>query len=186
MIWGIIGYQGSGKTLLLVKMALDYVAQGKKIYSNVHLKNIDYEIINYNDIINCVYENAVIIIDEIHLLLPARLSTRRINREICDSFLSMVRKKNLIVLGTTQTLRKVDIRFREEMDFLIRVKKYAYYNNSWNEAFHSEKYDKKIPIMIQYNVLDTNRLLELDCNFIANYYYNEYNTNQIIKIDGIT
>ena len=121
----LLGKQGSGKTLLLVKIALQYLRKGHKIYSNIHL-NFDYSALDYNDIIECKLNNSVVLLDEIHLLLPSRRSLSKRNTEICDNFLSMARKQNTEIIGTTQTARKVDIRFREEADYVYQCTKYVF------------------------------------------------------------
>lgn len=181
MIHLVIGRQGSGKTLYLVKKAYEYYKQGYTIYSNVHL-NFPYKKLKYNDIIDCKLENGVVIIDEIHLLLSARNSMSKINREICDSFLSMVRKKGLIVYGTTQTERKVDIRFREEKDFFYICRKYAFINDKWVEVMHNQNLSKTIPIMVQLDCTEMFSNQSLEFSFIANEYFNLYDTRQIIKV----
>lgn len=184
MINLVIGRQGSGKTLLLVKKAEEYFNSGRKVYSNVHL-NFPYSPIDYNDIVNCEYENAIIILDEIHLLLPARNSMSKRNREICDSFLSMVRKKGLVIYGSTQTERKVDIRFREEADFIYRCTKYAFINGRWTYISQSKKLDKIVPINIKTEIWDSyteNILIQF---FRANRLFDLYDTTQIIKVLGL-
>ena len=87
MISLVIGRQGSGKTLFLVKKAYDYYLEGKTIYSNIKL-NFPFKPISLRDIIDCKLRNAVVILDEVHLLLSARNSLSRQNRLICDGFLS--------------------------------------------------------------------------------------------------
>ena len=184
MIHLILGRQGSGKTLFLIKKAYEYYEQGKTIYSNVHLK-FPYKKLDYNDIINCKLENGVVILDEIHLLLPARNSNRVINREICDNFLSMVRKKGLIIFGTTQTERKVDIRFREEKDFLYYCDKFAYVSNQWVQIMHNQNLNKKIKIMIKLQVQEMYSMNITEIFFVGNKYFSMYDTTQIIKIKNI-
>lgn len=184
MISLIIGRQGSGKTLFLVKKAHEYYLEGKTIYSNIKL-NFPYKPIDYNDIINCRLKNAVVIIDEIHLLLSARNSMSKQNRLICDGFISMVRKMGLNVLGSTQTERKVDVRFREEKDFLYACNKYAYINNKWEEVLHNQNLDKKIPIMICLDVREEFSMNWIAMSFIGNDYFDLYNTEEVVKIKGI-
>jgi hypothetical protein len=184
MIHLVLGRQGSGKTLYLVKKAYEYYKAGLTIYSNVHL-NFPYKKLNYKDIIDCKLENGLVIIDEIHLLLPARNSMRKINREICDSFLSMVRKKGLIIYGSTQIDRKVDVRFREEKDFLHICKKFAFYNEIWSEVMHNQNLNKDVPIMIDIESIETFSGNSIKFNFIANPFFKLYDTKQIIKIKGI-
>lgn len=212
MIHLILGKQGSGKTLYLVMKAYEYYKLGYNIYSNVHLtyklnkkpddiykKGVKYKELNpekynklfgyyyldYNDIVDCKLENAIVIIDEIHLLLSARNSISKHSREICDGFLSMVRKKGLNVYGTTQTLRKVDVRFREEADYIYDTTKKAYINNNWVEVLHNQNLDIKIPIMINLSVTETESLKTRNINFIANFLFNKYDTREIIKVRGL-
>lgn len=184
MITLILGRQGSGKTLLMVKMAYDYYKQGKTIYSNVKL-NFPFKQLDYEDIVECKLKNAVILLDEIHQLLPARNSMRKISRLIVDGFLSMVRKSDLIILGTTQLDRKVDIRFREEADFIYECSKYAFLEGYWQSVLHSQGFPKDIPIMITVDVQEMFSEKWINFNFIANSYYHLYDTNEIIKISGL-
>jgi len=51
MLHLVIGNQGSGKTLFLVKKALEYTRQGITIYSNINFKGIRFKRLKYKDII---------------------------------------------------------------------------------------------------------------------------------------
>jgi len=184
MIHLVIGQQGSGKTLMMVEVARKAYEKGKKIYSNVDLK-FPYEKLDYNKIINCEYENGIVIIDEIHRLLPARGSMRKINIDIVDGFLSMVRKKNLEVYGSTQLEYKVDIRFRDEWDFRYYCKKYTINDKELVPILHNQNLKKNIPIVIQIIVTERFTGEELTFNLNANHLFKLYDTSQIIKIIGI-
>lgn len=176
--------QGSGKSLLLVKKAYEYYKAGKTIYSNIDL-SFPYKQLDYNDIINYKLENAVVILDEIHQLLPSRRSLSKINVKICDGFLSMVRKKRLIIYGSTQTQRKVDVRFREEADYIHLCEKWAYINKRWLQISESEDLDIKIPIMVASTILQTFSGITVHDSFVGNNYYNLYDTTQIIEVKNI-
>ena len=182
MIHLIIGRQGSGKTLFIIKKAYDAYNKGITIYSNVHL-NFPYIPLKYEDIINCKLHHGMVIIDEVHLLLPSRNSMSKRNRLICDGFLSMVRKKNLELYGTTQTLRKVDVRFREEQDFIYICSKWGYHNGEWSELIHNYDLPLDVPIMINLKVIESFSMQEITINFIGNPYFFMYDSEQIINID---
>jgi len=184
MITLVIGRQGSGKTLLLVKKAYEYYKKGKTIYSNIKL-NFPFKPIDYNDIIECKLENAVVILDEIHLLLSSRNSMSKINRLIVDGFLSMVRKMGLTIIASTQTERKVDVRFREEKDFLYACNKYAYINNTWQEVLHNQNLDKSVPLMIHLDIREEFSMNWIAMSFIGNQYFDLYDTTEIVKIKGV-
>jgi hypothetical protein len=57
-----------------------------------------------------------------------------------------------LIVAHLETERKVDVRFREEKDFLIACNKYAYTNTKWTEVLHSQNLNTKIPIMICMDV----------------------------------
>jgi len=186
MIHLILGRQGGGKTILAVAKAYEKYLEGKTIYSNVAL-NFPYQQIKYKDIVNCKLNNGIVLLDEIHLLLPARNSMSKTSREICDGFLSMVRKKNLEIYGTTQTERKVDVRFREETDYYYKVKKFVFNarTKKWIEVLHNQDFSKDIPVIIQAEVLETFNDNTACISIIANKYYTMFDTLQIIKIEGL-
>lgn len=186
MIHIILGKQGSGKTIYCVSQLYDAYRNGKTVYSNVHLK-FPYKKLNYHDIIKCKLKNAVVFIDEIHQLLPARSSgINPVNRAICDSFLSMVRKMGLTIYVTSQTARKFDIRLWEEKDFLYVCKKYSYENNIWVEVIHNQNLNKKIPILISAEIQEESSGNIINHNIIVNDYFEMYDTNQIIRIEGLS
>jgi len=185
MIELVIGRQGSGKTLFLVKRGFDAYRQGKTIYSNVDL-TFPYKQLDYQDVIDCNLKDAVVLLDEIHQLLPSRNSMSRVSREIVDNFLSMVRKAGLTIIGTTQTERKVDVRFREEKDFLHICSKFGYMNSRWIEILHSQDLDSSVPIMIKVDTQEEFSQAWVQTAFHGNDYYNLYNTKQIIKIKGLS
>jgi len=182
MIYLIMGKQGSGKTLFLTKIAKDEAKKGKTIYSNVAFKGIPYTPINYDDIIACKYDNGVVLLDEIHLLLPSRNSMSTTSRLLVDGFLSMVRKKNLEIYGSTQTYRKVDVRFREEAEYLGYCTKYAYINGSYTEVRHNQNLPVIIPILVKLQLKEIESGAEMLLTFIANSLFKHFNTRQIIKI----
>lgn len=184
MITLIIGRQGSGKTLFLVKKAYEYYLEGKTIYSNIKL-NFPFKQIDYDDIVNCRLKNSVVILDEIHLLLSARNSMSKMSRLICDGFLSMVRKMGLTILASTQTERKVDVRFREEKDFLIACNKYVYTNKKWTEVLHSQNLNKKIPIMICMDIREEFSMKWITMSFLGNKFFDLYDTTEVVKVKGL-
>jgi hypothetical protein len=184
MLHLILGMQGSGKTLLLVKYAYEAYRKGKIVYSNVDLK-FPYRPLDYKDIIDCNLENGIVCIDEIGILLNARKSMSARNINITEGFLSMIRKKNLDVYATTQTPRKVDIRFREESDYIYVCEKYAKINGQFVKITHNQNLSSIIPILIKVNITQSFTGLSVNTCFHANKYFKLYDTNQIIKVKGI-
>lgn len=185
MLWLIIGNQSSGKTLFAVKEAYEYYKKGFTIYSNIHLK-FPYKKINYNDIVNCKYENAVVLLDEIHLLLGSRTAMSRKNDAITSGFCSMLRKKGITLLGTTQRQGKVDKRLRDEMTFLCRCDRFVFQNNRFvYKAYDDKTTDKNTPTFIKVSVTDVNTEQSINHYFCANEYYKMYDTKEIVFIEGL-
>jgi len=184
----IIGLQGSGKTLFMIKEAHNLFKKGYKIVSNVAL-TFKYEPIDYNKIVNCEYEHCVILIDELHRLLPSRRSLSKTSVAIVDGFLSMCRKKDIIILGTTQLEYKVDCRYRDEAINWYRCTRYAYINKQWIQIMHNQKLDKNIIIgieVLEINTYETNEKRKYSIQkFIGNKWFNFYDTHEIIKIEGL-
>ena len=181
-----MGRQGSGKTIFLTKKAIELYKKGIKIYANFHLNNIPYEKINYNDIVECKYSNCAVLIDEIHLLLPSREWYRPHCKKICDSFLSQVRKQEVELYGTTQLLRKVDVRLREEADFYYECTRYILKDGEHMPVgFADFKIPKTVPTFISVEIYDLYSGQVANFDFHANPYYEHYDTRQIIKIEGL-
>lgn len=187
MIHLVLGKQGSGKTIFLVNEAKKFHKKGYKIYSNIHFTDVPYEPLNYKDIVECNLYKAVVFLDEIHLLLGARNFMNKINKKICDSFLSQARKQELEIYGTTQLLRKVDVRFREEADYIYECNKFIHINGAWipYTKYSHLKISEKIPVMISVSKYDTYDGQSSDYTFIANDLFNSYDTKQIVKVEGL-
>lgn len=184
MIHLVIGRQGSGKTLFLVRQAWLTHLRNADVYSNVHLK-FDYKQLDYKDIVDCKLSNCMTLLDEGHQLLPSRLALRKINREICDNFISMVRKQNNELYISTQFERKIDVRVRIEADYVYYCTKYAYSNDKWTEVLHSFPLHPSIPIMVKLEIEESYSGNIVETFFLANEYFDKFDTNQIVRIRGL-
>jgi len=176
---GNIMYDKNGE--MVIEKIMDYRLLPKEKFFN----KFGYYMLNYQDIIDCNLKNGSVFIDEVHLLLSSRNSTSVQSREICDSFLSMVRRKNLEVYGTTQTSRKVDIRFREERDFFYMCEKHIFINGNWTIALTNYDYPKNVPVMIKLTVLEEFSGNMMTFNFLGNSLFNLYDSTQVIKIEEV-
>jgi len=184
MLHLITGNQGSGKTLYLVKKAFEEYKAGKTIYSNVALK-FPYKKLNLKDILECKLKNGVVIWDEIHINLSARNSMSSNSKKICQTFLSQIRKADLVVYASSQKPRKVEINFREETDYHYICSKYGFIDGSWRKIMHNQNLKRKIPIMIAMEIEERFTGQMIQDSFIANEYFSLYDTKQIIKIEGL-
>lgn len=113
------GSRGSGKTLSMVKDSQLFASNGFKIYRNFPA-NVG-EFLSTDDIISLDKDSnlkdCVILIDEIQILFDSRTSLKLENRNF-SHFLQQIRKRNIIILCTTQYSNTVDLRLRQHIDIL--------------------------------------------------------------------
>jgi len=120
MIIAITGSMGSGKTLLASALAYKYFSQGSNIYANYGLK-FKHSPLMMSDISDFSFDfsNALLVIDEIHLFMDSRQSATKTNR-IISYFITQSRKRNLVLVYTTQQSNQVDKRLRNNTDYFIK------------------------------------------------------------------
>lgn len=113
------GARGRGKTLTMVKDAFQFKKDGYNILSNIklsfgkHINNDDILLLNKDSDIN----NCVLIIDEIQIFFDSRNSMRKQNISF-SNFVQQIRKRNIIVLATTQYSNTIDLRLRQHLDII--------------------------------------------------------------------
>ncbi len=130
VIIGILGIQGSGKTMLMTSYGKREYDRGKTIYSNYHLKKIDYIPIETLSDLHKMHD-GIFLADELWLWLYSRLSMSKINNEIMK-IVMLNRKRNLDIYYTAQLRRSVDVMLREVTTyffypFIIEEKYLAWY-----------------------------------------------------------
>lgn len=123
------GRRGTGKTLTMVKDALNFYDKGWEIYSNFDIA-IPYKKVTNEDLINLVendkVKDCVLLIDEIQLLIDSRRSMKKESINF-TYFIQQIRKKGIVLLCTTQFTRTVDVRLREHVDVVVRPRIYHKY-----------------------------------------------------------
>lgn len=168
------GKRGCGKTLTMVKDGYQFYLDGWKVLRNFHCAFGEYisedkilELDKNSEIYNCV-----VMIDEVQIFFDSRRSMRKRNLDF-SNFIQQIRKRNIILLGTTQYSNTVDLRFRQHVDVI------AY-----------PKFIKEMDVceVIYVDATSTEDLLlntikEPDSNVIvyeANLVYGLYNTEELI------
>lgn len=113
------GRRGCGKTLSLVKDGYSYHKAEWRVYRNFSCEFGDY--ISNEDILNLNKEstifNAVLMIDEIQIFFDSRRSMRKEALRF-SNFIQQIRKRNIILLCTTQYTNTVDLRLRSHLDVM--------------------------------------------------------------------
>lgn len=126
MIVTYTGRRGSGKTLTMIKDALTYSLNGWTVYSNIEL-GFEHEYMSEQDMLGLNDEsdinNSVLVIDEIQTMLDSRRSARGQNLDF-SYFVQQIRKRNVIILCTTQFIGTVDVRLRQHADVLAKPRFY--------------------------------------------------------------
>lgn len=166
-----IGAQGSGKTLLSVALIfeLSKLYPERKIFSNIELYGLQYERFDFDTLLeniklnNNYYDNSIILFDEMHIFLNSLDFYKQQNR-LVQGFFSQLRKRKIIILGTSQYILNVDVRIRRQAIRVFEI--YKQNNNIYEVIVHliDGYFTKKID----------NIFLKLDK------YYKNYNTYEII------
>ena len=124
------GARGRGKTLTMIKDGLKYKNHGWKVFSNMENQKIAQYMSN-EKILNIDKEsdikNCVLVIDEIQTLFDSRRSMKKQNLDF-SYFIQQIRKRNIILLCTTQYTNTVDLRLRQHIDILAVPRHDSEYN----------------------------------------------------------
>jgi hypothetical protein len=154
VIIGFFGEMGSGKTLSMIRQAVEYYKNGYKIYANIHLKNVKYDNYTLKDLINYAIEGGefskcVFLLDEAHIFIDSRTSAMKKNR-IISYFLLQTRKSNVTLLYTSQYPHQIDKRLRSVTSIIVECqskiynKRHIILNSCMKMKSNGTSIDKKI------------------------------------------
>jgi hypothetical protein len=155
----IEGPQRSGKTLGMSILALDeYIACRQPVITNIAyeapdtgLVKIPYKPLNFFELTMekiGTFTNRPITIDELNFYLDSRGSMTKINRRFCQ-WLLQSKKMGINTYGTTHNLGYLDLRFRENFDFLVQPT--TIYQTIWNEVLRIEERKPALLVMKWFN-----------------------------------
>lgn len=118
--------QRYGKTLGMVMWAFDEFTKGRRIFSNIQLgfphEPLQFREIKLQDGVSPFW-NGHIVIDELNFYFDGRRSMKQDNLEF-SAFLLQQKKQGCNITGTTHNLESLDIRFRQNYDYVIRPRVY--------------------------------------------------------------
>lgn len=116
----VIGRRGSGKTLWTTIQSLK---SKREVWSNYQI-NIDrYKELKVVDLIDDLPRNTEVIIDEAYTWLESRTAGRGLNKYL--TYLAFqIRKANQNFILTAQQLGSIDVRYRNEWDYLVYCERY--------------------------------------------------------------
>lgn len=177
-----VGEQGSGKTAFITKLAIDNLSiRDYRLFSNYNFFNINYtkitlgnqkekgkgaiDILEKLDEDKNYFNNSILCLDEIHIYLDAYDYFKKNNRRM-QTFFSQLRKRNILLLATSQDIMNVDIRVRRQTRNFFEMEQIS------NDIFEVTTYkmlEAYYPTMIsKYRVILTD-------------YFKYYDTNEIIE-----
>lgn len=145
-IIGYTGKRGSGKTLTMTKDLYNYHKQGFKVYSNYNLnfaEQITTEELHKITREDFKFSDCVIAIDEIQIIFDSSRYMAKENKNF-SNFVQQIRKRNIILLYSTQFIKRTDVRIRENTDIIVRPN-------------YNEKYD--ICDSVYYDVTENEEIL---------------------------
>ncbi len=121
MIVLLQGKRGSGKTLTVVELGLEYLEEGWKIYRNFSLPFGEYlsneQILEFDR--DSDFRDCVILIDEMQILFDSRLWNSKSSIKF-SHFIQQLRKRNIVIIGSTQYVDTVEKRIRQHVDIIIQ------------------------------------------------------------------
>lgn len=177
MIYGFFGDLGSGKTLTMTRYAYAYYLSGYEIYSNYWLA-FPHTLINKEFLQEAVKKNEDIqgdkilfVLDEFDMYIDSRTSMSKSNLVI-SYFIKQIRKKNIKLMYATQLEDSVDKRLRNltRSEIICQATDIILHDVDRNE----------IKIKIIFNEIFVLGKLKQKSRFIANKYFDMYDTKQLI------
>lgn len=123
------GPQRRGKTLAGVLYALNAHQKGRNVFSNIHLefphKPLEFWDLELEDG-SRRYWNGHIFIDELNFFFDSRASMSKANKQFA-AYLLQQKKQGCNLTGTTHNLSYLDVRLRQNYDYIIRPSVYPEY-----------------------------------------------------------
>ena len=165
---GIIGDKGAGKTLLLAYLLyLDHL-EGRTIISNFHL-SFDHKQKSFKELSKMpkYLQKATVGYDEFHIAVDSRRATSNSNISF-TTFLTQLRKRECILIYTTQLFSTMDKRVRDQTDIIVSP------IGNDGEYFNYQVMDRVTGETIKYIELNMKPVMD----------NNLYNTNEVIHFDN--
>ena len=169
------GKQGSGKTLFITKL-LYSEKDDRKIFSNYKLFELPFEYITFDsddptktDIIKALkedphyFDNSIMLLDEIHIYFDSLDFMRKNNRDM-QKFFSQLRKRNILLLATTQFIYNLDVRIRRQCMNVFDM-----------THIHKELFEVSVREIDGYFEVEIGRE-----KYDLSEYYNKYDTTELI------
>ncbi|MBA7496347.1 hypothetical protein ES702_06947 [subsurface metagenome] len=164
----VLGPRGSGKTYFIVELSKSVL--NRLIYSNFRIDHINYRHLRLVDLLD-LPEHIWLIMDEFYSIADARSSMSYVN-VLCTYIAFQLRKTDTQIFITAQQLRSIDVRYRNEWDYVVICERVPNDNEDWrfwdfgfqifdkrtgtsNKQIIYYKYAKK-----NFHLFDTNEIIQ--------------------------
>lgn len=119
MITIFVGRRGRGKTLLMTRRLYRRYKMGYKIYTNYNVE-FPHEKLDAVKLMEMGKElhNCAMGVDELQTMIDSR-NSMSIRNKLISYFILQTRKRNVVLFGTTQHERMIDIRLRQQTDYWV-------------------------------------------------------------------
>lgn len=152
LVIGFKGYKGSGKTLAMTLFLYLEYKKGKKIYTNYPV-GFPHEYIDVQKLVDLdeQLQNAVIGIDELHMICDSRRSSSKQNM-LMSYFVLQSRHRSVNFYYTTQLDGQIDVRIRDNTDINVICQNLFIDsdNDGLNDMFRLLFQDKRFGYIINY------------------------------------
>lgn len=185
MICLYTGRRGAGKTLTAVKDCFLYHQAGWNVYSNMDSLSFEHTYVDNKGLAEFADDDdirdVVLLIDEVQTLMNARRSNRKENVNM-TYFIQQIRKRNIIILATTQFIHTVDKVFRMHVDVEVTPHMFGI-DSSFSKSIPDDVVvecvrAEYLDVTSVHNVGDTRSTCVY---FLPSDVYGMYNTDETIK-----
>lgn len=174
----IIGNLGSGKTLIMLLLA---ILDKREVWSNFKINIPNYRKLDIPDLFT-LKDNILILMDEGYSWIESRVSNTSLN-EYISSIIFHTRKTFTDIYLTTPMLSAIDKRFRHQANYIIKCNhrsnfqyddfSYSFHNidngtyGIWNLPYSKAK--KYFKLYNTYEKVESHRKKYLEFNIMKNY-----------------
>ena len=186
LVVGITGLKASGKTLVMTWLLYREYLLGKKIYTNYKVF-FPHELIDVQKLVtlNIELQNAVIGIDELHMICDSRRSGKKQNI-LMTYFILQSRHRSVNFYYTTQFNTQIDKRIRENTDVNM-VCENLYIDtdkDKFNDLFRVIIQDKRFrPIKFKQKILYGKPIFKL---YSSDFIVDIFTMKELDKLKGKT
>ena len=163
----VLGPRGSGKTYFIVEVLSDFQ---RVIYSNFKLKHAKYIRLRLLDLL-FLPKHIALVMDEFYSIADSRNSMSYVN-VLCSYIAFQLRKTDTQIFITAQQLGSIDLRYRNEWDYVVICERVQNDKEDWHFwDFGYTIFDKRIGTSSKWIILyshakenfhlfDTNEIIE--------------------------